>query len=368
VAISLELELGDLFIKNRRLSSPMQWELANKTNSNSVLMSRSMRYDHEVRAAYSSINADFLWLFEATELPKEAFNYGLGRLRRLGQDAYYPKILETNPSHKQHWIYQLFIDGATETYREPDDTWWIQEKRLEQRIGNEVFDLRVKIIHTTTLANPHFPKSQLALIMNTYSPAEIARLIYGEWNANEGRVIEYYTCFPMPANPKAYTTKYDRVLIGCDPGFDHPTAIAFIGQAGDNWEVFDEIYEREKSVRLIYEQVLQRLETWGIAPKNTIINIDPHGSGWIAEWQAIPEQQIWSFKALQKGTDPALNRALRIAEKLRIHKLKVNEICKHTLADLEQTVYKKGGKEAIDKQSYDPHALDALGYGIIGFI
>lgn len=367
VSITLDEEIGEIFIKNKRLSSPLQWQFLSKQGE-STLLSRTMRYGHEAQPRLKSINADFLWLVEATELPQEAFTIGLSRLRKAGKDGYYPIVVETNPSSKQNWVYKAFLEDSVEKYRNPDNTWWIQEKDVQHRIGQTVYNLKIRAINTTTLANPHFPETTLSLMQSTYSPAEIARLIYGEWNANEGRVIEVYTVFDVPADLKGHASKYDRIILGADPGFDHPTCVMFIGQKGDQWEAFDEIYVRESSIRKVYADVMTRLETWGLEKRELIINIDPSASGWMAEWQDIAGQRIWAYKARHRGTDPALNRAIRIGEKLRIKKLQVSALCKNLINDFEQTVYKKGAKEQIDKQSYDPHALDALGYGITEFI
>lgn len=369
VGITLEEEIGTAFIKdiNRR---DLQWtfdtEPKKGQKGDSLLLSRSMRYGHEAPLRLRSINADFLWLVEATLLPREAFTHGVSRLRKQGKFGYQPIILETNPSSKSNWVYTSLIEGTNEVYRSPDDTWWVTEKDYQQKVDRDYVTFRTRVIHTTTFANPHFSQTSLAIILKDYSPQEVQRLIYAVWNALEGRVIETYTVVDIT---KENVAKYDRILLGGDIGYSpDPTSIEFIGQKGEVFEVFDEIDMRQASVRVVYAEVLKRIELWGIQNREITLRIDPSDSGWLAEWRDIPGQKILSYKALRKGDNPALNRAVRLSEKMRVKKLLIGSNCKKLIEDIEQTTYKSGtSRSEIDKKAYNPHRLDALGYGIVQY-
>ncbi len=360
VGITLIEELSTV-LKETKFSPPMEWKVHNST-----LFSRTMRYGHEARQRLKGINADFLWLIEATELPREAYTMGISRLRRSGENDYYPIIIETNPSNKSNWVYKTFIDNAKTIWESDDKTYWIQQKVIEYEDENhKITTLKVIIIHTTTKANPHFPSKQLANMRETYSASEYERLVNGVWNAMEGRVWEYYTTFKHPSEMVKYAAKYDKIIIGIDPGQTHPTALVMIGYSAGVWEVFDEYYETNRSVLEVYKELGKRIDSWGLQQSGLQVWIDPSAKQYLREWQVIPGNNNYIYSATHKGTDPALNRAIKLGERLRTKRLVISSLCKYVIQDIEQAIYKEDViKETVDKAKYDPHAMDAVGYAM----
>ncbi len=358
INITLQEELS-ASLTDINQSPPMSWKIGK-----SLLLSRTMRYGHEARERLKSINADFLWLVEATELPREAYIMGISRLRKSGKKHYYPILIETNPSNKANWVWTTFIDNAETIWESDDKTFWIQRKYVKNE-DNPKENLTVIIIHTTTRANPHFPSKQLANMRETYSPSEYERLVNGVWNAMEGRVWEYYTTFKHPVEMVKYAQKYDKILVGIDPGQTHPTAMVMIGLSAGVWEVFDEYYATNRSVLEVYKELVKRMESWGLNRSIPQIWIDPSAKQYLREWQVIPNNQYYIYSATHKGTNPALNRAIKLGERLRTHRLIISSLCKHVIQDIEQAIYKEDVViEQLDKSKYDPHAMDAVGYAM----
>lgn len=368
VGVTIDEEIPDPYKKKLIRNPNYEWVLEAFQN-NSIIFSRSMRHPHEPKERLKSINADFMWLVEATELPREAFIFGLSRLRKGGEEKYYPVIAETNPSSKSNWVYQFFKDGAKIIYKHPDKTWWVETKDVVYKDhNNEDKTLKTTTINTTTHANPYFPKSTLAYMENAYSPAEVQRFIYNEWNAIEGRVWEKYYTFKHPAgNMAEHAAKYDKIIIGIDPGQDHPTAVAFLGYKDGVWELFDEYRERDRYIESVIKSILKQLESWGLKGRDISCFIDPSARYFKKEmFRYASYTKLHAFSSTHKGTDPALNRAEMLAEKLRTKQLLISDICRETLKDIEQTQYKKlpSGSVTIDKSTYDPDNMDAVGYAL----
>lgn len=346
--------------KATKYSSPIRWGYISGSN----LLSRTMQYNHEVQRRIKSLNIDILWLFEATELPEYAYKIGISRLRKSGDKAYYPVLIETNPSHKNHWVYKSFIEGSNQVWESKDKTYSIS-KKVSNYDGKQI---KVIIFNITTLANPYFPKQILAQMRASYSASEYERLVYGVWNALEGRVWETYKTFPHPGGrQKEYAEKYDDILIGIDPGQTDPTAMVLIGFCDGVYEVFDEYREQQRSVREIRIELMKRLESWGISLERQFeVWVDPSGSQWIREWNEIPgNENYYAYASRHRGTDPAKNRAIKLGEMLRTWRLIINDHCRNVIDDIEQATYKEGSiKEEIDKMRYNPHSMDAVGYAL----
>lgn len=366
---TIDEEIYPELILNKAMGPNFSWELASREEGkSSTLISRTMQYGHEVGGQLKSINADFLWLIEASILPIEVYQVGLSRLRKSGPNAHYPVLIETNPDSTNNWIYKLFIDGAIETFRADDGTHWVTVKDI-CKSDNEGHEHHIKVvaIHTTSYANPHFPRNVIAQMEATYSESEKQRMIYGIWCAGEGRVWDEYQTFEHPTGREnEYFKQYDRFFLGCDPGQTHPTAVVFIGYKNGVYEVFDEYVSTNKSVRAVHAEIMKRYETWGIEKSRSIdIWVDPSARQWVEEWNEI-NTGIVATSATHRGTDPALNRAIRLGEMFRTGRLRVSTLCKCVIQDIEQTTYKTGSiKETVDKDAYDPHAMDAVGYAIM---
>lgn len=360
---TIEEEIPGQYISTIKRSAPHSFRFQLNPNFRSVLLTRTVQYDHEVAKRLKSINADFLHLLEATELPEKAYTYGVSRLRASGESAYYPVLIETNPGSKEHWVYRNFIKDSAEVKRADDNSWWITRKYIE---NNACYT-----IHTTTFANPYFPKDIIDQMKSSYSDAEFQRLVLGDWNALEGRVWEKYFTFAHPKEDMVgYASRYDRVFLGLDPGQDHEMAVSFIGQKGSAYEVFDEIYLRMKSINTILELILEKLQSWGFDINNRRFDIYLEPSGFGLTWRTELLQRkicLYPISSTHKGTDPVLYRVSRLGELIRTKRLTFSDFCINHIRDLEQTVYAKsiGQKERVDKSAYDPHAMDACGYAMI---
>jgi PBSX family phage terminase large subunit len=369
---SIEEEIPSEIITKSNIAPEYYWQFMSQKGK-SELLTKTIQYDHEANGALRSINADFLWLVEATTLPEKAYEIGISRLRRHGQKGYYPVLLETNPDTKNSWVYKNFLKDAKETFRTIDGNEWHLQKIITYKDdnSNEEKQLRILVINTTTHVNPHYPRQVIAQMKESYSSTQYQRLVLGLWVAGEGRVWEDYTTFKAPLDPVEYARKYDRIFLGCDPGQEDPTAVVFIGQAGKQYEVFDEYVKSNRSVRDVLKEIKKKRQSWGIDNEITLkMGVDPHGLGaqWIKEFNSIPfaERKMSAWKARQRGTDIELQRAFRLGEMLRMKRLIISDQCRSVIEDLESTVFEENSlKEKIDKKSYNPHSADAVTYGII---
>lgn len=366
IAESINDEIPEKYIKRIDRSQQMRWQF-DFDGARGQLISRGIQYGHEAGRRTKSINADYLWLVEATELPREAYTLGLSRLRTSrGGNAFYPVIIETNPSSKSNWVYTTFIQDSNEIYRDPSGHWWVTYKEFSEHIENRVQTVKCVIFHTTTFANPHFPRAQIAQMKATFSASEYQRLILGHWNALEGRVWEKYNTFVATGEPAAFASRFDRVFVGVDPGQTHPTAIVMIGYADGVYHVFDEYCEVNKSVRDCHSRLQAMAETWGVANRDFVLWVDPAALQWTTEWNQIPGNRWFAYSSKHRGTDPAMNRAMKLGEMLRTGRLVVNaHLCKQVMLDIETTQYSDGrNREQINKSDHDPHGMDAVGYAI----
>jgi len=364
VAITIDEEIPEQYIKQKTLGPHFEWKFKAPNGNISKLISRTAKYGHEVGVRIKSINADFLWLVEATELPKEAYTYGISRRRKSGEGAYYPILIETNPKSKSNWVYILFIEKSKLIYTSPCGQWWVLFKKYEHKDDKgKIHRKKVYIIKTTTYANPHFPRSTIVDMLESYSPAEVQRLIYGEWNALEGRVWSDYEIFKHPTDLKKYAEKYDHITVGVDPG--GTTAITFLGLAGNQWEIFDEINvdDDKTSIEECLDLIKERCETWGITRRFDVYT-DPSAKYWKNEFNSIANNPYKAWQSKHKGTDPALNRAKHLNEFFRTKRLKISTLCLNCLKDVEQAVYTGEDKSKVDKTAYDPHFMDSVGYAM----
>ena len=225
-------EIPPAFILDDKKSPNFSWEfLSSDNNRPSELVTKTMQYSHEPENVLKSMNSSFLWMIEATSLPKEAFEAGIGRLRKGGLDAHHPILIETNPASKNNWVYETFIEGSSITFSSKDVEFSIN--KIEVVVEDETIAFNILIIRTTTFANPHFSRTTIAMMLKTYSESRKMRMIYGIWCAGEGSVFDEFHTFEHPAGKMlTYARKYDRLFLGADPGQNHPTAIVLIGFAG----------------------------------------------------------------------------------------------------------------------------------------
>lgn len=152
-------------------------------------------------------------LDEVSEMEKQVFTGLAGRLRLQQAGAHRRGILTTNPPHEQHWIVSVFgKDPGVIEIPDPEDP-------------SEI--IKYRHITSSTRDNPHLPKGYLGELLTGLTPAEINRLVEG----NFGIVPEGPAVYPEFKHerhigvPELVTTA--ALVRGWDFGFRHP-ACAFM--------------------------------------------------------------------------------------------------------------------------------------------
>jgi len=314
--------------------------------SGSVLFLHYAEHTNSVKIMRGMTISGYM-MIQAESITEEIFYHEANqRIRLFGKEPRpeYLRLIDANPGNPGHWVHDFFINKQCARYL-PD---------------SEVTRIKIR----TTAETSVYSEATIEGWRRDMPAWLFERMVNGNWTHAEGRVWDTYTTFPHPANDmKGFAASFDRLIFGCDYGQDHPTAIIFVGFKAGIYYIFDEYVARDKSVRSCLAEVEKRLESWGFDPKmRGRLWVDPSAKGFCKEWNDIPGHGLYAYQSTHKGTDPVLNRAIRIGERLRTQQVIISTLCHTIIQDCERTIWVGNGKDKIDKDTYDPHAMDAFGY------
>lgn len=281
----------------------------------------------------------------ATIFINEATQIGYGTFQkvktRLSQNA--PKlkrkiIVDCNPRNESHWIYKYFIAN-----KDPETNTPLDETRRKQKAHR-------KFLATE---NPHLSADYLEILQNL-SGTERQRLYEGAWVNNEGLVYPDYQ--GAIVDPSVIRPDRSWRFAGAvDFGFTNPFCFLWFGYdpANEIWYLFDEYYEREKTVAVHCKELLtrQRCET-------IVADHDAEDRATMAEHGLYT---IAAEKDVTTGIQ-ALNDLLTRKHGVRI---RISANCINVLEEL--SVYSwaqpKEGQNAkeVPVKHFD-HAMDAMRY------
>lgn len=154
------------------------------------------------------LGPEYGWFYidEAAEEPESTFTGLMGRLRLPHAGQYLKGILTTNPPTEQHWIAKRFglEDGVIE-YVEPTT----QIKST------------YRLISSSTRDNPHLPPGYLADLLVGLTPAEVKRVVEGNYGFSpEGPPV--YPTFRHELHVNVPALAPAPLIRAWDFGFRHP--------------------------------------------------------------------------------------------------------------------------------------------------
>lgn len=320
---------------------------------------------------YFSTEWDTIYCAEASEISEDQFEK-LGRAMRNFKTPYHQCIADVNPTFPGNWLNRAAMpcsDGLR-LVKTIDDY-----NRL-QAFNRSPLNGRMRRLISRHQDNPFFwDLSRWAWTPEgeSYVLGELAnmtgyrrvRLFEGLWIAGEGTVFPEFNTSKHIVSPFTWPNDWP-VLVGVDPGFDHPCAILWIGIAPNGaLYVIDELYRGGKSI------------------SEHAADIKEHNPGrTIRDYLADP-QQAFSSTAQSPRTiadqfrDSGLNfhqwpRSIdkeamvnAVREYLKNEKLKVFSTCVNTIMEFQSWSFKRNAKGELpsgDDQYEDRnnHAMDVL--------
>lgn len=217
-----------------------------------------------------------------------------------------------------------------------------------------------------TITSPFIPKSEIEAARTDMDEKSFRQEFEASFETMAGRV--YYAfdrkvhTGTYPFNPKL------PIWIGMDFNIDPMSAIVLQPQrSGDIWAV-DEIVLFGSNTEEVAEEIEKRY--WRYEKQITIYP-DPAG-GYRQHARGESDVEVLKEKGLKqvkfRKKHPvvsdrvnAVNRMLKSAD--GTIRMRIDDRCKYLIKSLEQTIYKKGGRD-IDKDMSTEHQGDALGYPI----
>ncbi|MGH7174012.1 MAG: phage terminase large subunit [Gemmataceae bacterium] len=165
--------LQDLAVQMRFLKKLNSSEPSMKLGNGAEIIGRSADNPERFRGP----NLSGLWLDEASQAEKEAFEIGLACLRQEGEQGWFSATF--TPRGKQHWTYEVF--GQTDAEGKP------------LRPNAALFKTRTK-------DNPFLPAEFYETVKQQYSSALTAQELEGEFTDLEGAM---FRCHWFPIDDQA---------------------------------------------------------------------------------------------------------------------------------------------------------------------
>ena len=219
-----------------------------------------------------------------------------------------------------------------------------------------------------TITSPFIPVQEIEDAKNDMDEKSFKQEFEASFETMSGRV---YYAFDRNIHVGQY--EFDPnlpVIVGVDFNVDPMTAVILQQRPdGEVWLV-DEIYLRNSNTVELCDEIERRY--WRHMPQNKVsIYPDPAGA---SRGNTRGESNIDIFR--EKGFKRVIHRKKHPAVRDRVNsvnrmfmdanggiKMRVNKTCVHSIASLEQTLYKEGTPE-VDKKPGVEHICDALGYPV----
>ena len=268
-----------------------------------------------------SMNIGAAFLDEASEFTQAEWDEVTYRLRLpLGSRQLF---CATNPGGPHHFLYKFFFEG--------------NRKNREVITGKS----------TDNTSLPEDFVDELKRLEGTSRK----RLVEGLWVAIEGAI---FSDFSRDIHIKRVpdSMKFDEIVVGCDYGWQHPTALLVCGVSGDRLYVLYEWRKNQQLLRNIVAEAKLIQTRWN--PTKWVH--DPSAAGLAGELANLGFPIEGANNDVQAGID-------RIRNRLKIENgetgLVVNDQCQELAAEMEQYTYQKD-KEVPVKVKDD--LCDALRY------
>lgn len=272
----------------------------------------------------------FLWIEEAFEISSEHdFNMLDESIRGRVPDGLYKQITITlNPWSENHWIKKRFFDME---------------------------DPEILAITTTYLMNEFLDKKDVKVFesMKINNPKRYMVAGLGNWGISEGLIFENYDIKTLDKNQLLKSGA--KEIYGLDFGYTNdPTALfcGIVSQKEKYIYVFDEIYEKKLSNKMIYENICIKKY------KDKKIIAD------CSEPKSIDNLREFGLNIYpaRKGADSIINGITNILD----YKIIIDPNCKNFINEISSYTWDTnadGNKinKPIDKNN---HLLDAFRYAM----
>ena len=191
-----------------------------------------MLFGLEDASRIGSMNLSGIAIDECVELKEQDWTMRRGRIRLSLPNLPNQLYGACNPSTPQHFLAQRF--GLA---------------------GGHVCAPNCEAITTTSRDNWFLPEDYVK-DLETMTGVARKRYVEGLWVGSEGLVYDRwdeskYVCDSLPES-------FDRVWVGCDEGYNHPSVQLLCGLKDDIFYVMDEWCERHK----LEQQVVEHAEYW----------------------------------------------------------------------------------------------------------
>lgn len=215
-------------VRHALVQSESQHELVLKTQDGGQSSVLFMGLDDPQKLRSLEIGGFFV--DEASELPEETFLTLVARMRLAGVRRR-RGLFATNPTSKQHWIYQRFVQNPGQEYA---------------------------LFNSTSYDNPHLGKAVIQSMETAYAKADKERLMLGEWGL-ERKGQPVFGAFSRSRHIAPFTALKDiPLVVGWDFGFRRPAAV--IGQMQEgSLVILDAELGQDESLDRFTDRVLFRL-------------------------------------------------------------------------------------------------------------
>jgi hypothetical protein len=225
-------------------------------------------------------------------------------------------------------------------------------------------------INCPTWDNPYIPKSEIEEVRRTLSKPTFDQEYGAMFTVPSGLVYEEFneSVHVIPLE-KIKINRNNKFYKAIDFGYADPFVVLYVMETGDNrLYIFDEIYERRKSVGQIADIINKKddelLSKYGIKPSrydgNDWLNIaDPSGASSRA---TLAERHIYTVVPKKKDIKEQIEL---VREELKLREdgtpsLYVGNNCVETIREFLSYAYvEEGGDKPIDDNN---HAMDPLSY------
>lgn len=277
-----------------------------------------------------SMNLDYVYVEQAEEISKEAFQELESRVRgEVSRKHYGQLLLVITPETKSHWIYKRF--------------------HLHKDEKN------IKIVHMHYTDNPFVDDEyiQMAKDRKKYDYTNYIRLTLGKWGEVGGLIYNNWDI-------KESSRGYEYYTMGADFGFNNPSAVLLIGWVDNEPYVIDEVYQSHLINHQLITKTIEMLRLHNLNP-NSIDTLFCDS----AEPDRIEEWCNYGFNAVGgiKNVDAKINSVKAV-------NLHIRDNCKNTIKEIESYAYQKDkdGNDTDIPVKYGDHSMDALGYCVYGTV
>jgi PBSX family phage terminase large subunit len=212
-----------------------------------------------------------------------------------------------------------------------------------------------KSFHFTTYDNPHMPVDEIDKAKAELPENRFHQEYMADFRKQEGLVYKEFSRERHVID--SFPEQCDEYIAGIDFGFSNPCAVIHIKRDGQgNYFVVDEWYKTRRTEEQIAEYVY--------SCNFNRVYPDPENPSAIE----VLNQKGISIVEVTKGSGSIQSGITRIAQLLKMNKLKIHKSCVNLIAEFETYTYpekKPGQNENENPVKEHDHALDALRYALM---